>query len=865
MNAGMDNQGETGHGKESAGLAGVVLRRRWWNSSVFFFAARAAFALFLFLTSVYCVMAYIPFIYFGFLQKPFLDWAPLWVKWHPHLYWTVLVAVSATLAEDFRRAGTRRLVVEFLVVHALAGVFLFWAPPLSSLSPSLLSLALSMVVWFPLAWLALIDHAGCGREFPWAELQKRSRLALPGFALAGLFAGLLFAAAAWARLQRAGSGGFGPAELAGAGHSLFAIVTFFIFLFVVLEMTGWLAGRFQQSARAQFYLVCLLVWAVAALVFRRVVFESLAINKPWVELYSLVIALAGVLFVSGLSLRLARRRRMKPMSGVGLLVWPVLPAGIFSVWARALWLGALAAVAFAAPIVIGPLDWNLLFQKLTALAVWAGSLVFFVSFPPRAPRKDYSRFRLLLLLGFTVVAYTGLNPSRADSLTRAATGSEDTPERYAAYDPSYRIVRELLTAVERDDSHAEFYEFLERNTNMALTPSRPARGIELAENFTPATGEKPHIFLFVLDSLRQDYLSPYNKAVSFTPAIESFARESVVLRKAFTRYGGTALGVPSIWTGCLLQHKLYSRPFYPLNALQKLVDRDGYESYVTVDPWLRSILRFSPSFHELNQDAAYWTEFDLCTTVQELEQRLDQRADPSPPVFFYTLAQNLHLVTLHRNKSKIVIDKAYTGFQPAQASQVEVVDGCFGGFIRYLKQRGWYDKSIVILTADHGDSLGESGRWGHTYGLFPEVLRIPLIIHLPPALRETVSWDAGQAAFSTDITPSLYYLLGHRPVRRNEIVGRPLFTETEEERRPQASHLVASSYGAIYGVLHDNGDTLFIVNALARRNYLLDLTGDSHAPPLRASEPVRRRNEALIRSRIEAINKFFEAPPLPRD
>lgn len=472
-----------------------------------------------------------------------------------------------------------------------------------------------------------------------------------------------------------------------------------------------------------------------------------------------------------------------------------------------------------------------------------------------------SRWRPLLLAGLTVVAYLGLHPAWTLKVAGAETGGEEYLERYAAYGPSYRVVRDLLTSLGRDHAYEEFYVFLKSNTNMAITPSQPPPNLEPVKDFQPTTGKKPNIFLLVMDSLRQDYLSPYNPAVTFTPAIEEFARESVVMRRAFTRYGGTALAEPSIWTGSLLQHMLYAQPFYPLNSLQKLVERDGYESYITVDPGFRSILRFSLAVIELDQDASYWTDFDVCGTARELQHRLDRRPDKSKPVFFYTLAQNLHMVSLYRNQKAQEVRKPYPGFQPVYASQVEVVDACFSDFIRYLKERGLYDNSIVILTADHGDSFGEYGYLGHSHGLFPEILRIPLIIHLPAVLQKSLSWDTDEIAFSTDITPSLYYLLGHRPIQKNAVLGRPLFTETAEERRVASSHLVVSSYGPVYGVLHDKGERLFVVNALARTSFLFDLTKDSRTFPQVATAPERRRYQAFIQSRVEAINKFYAAPP----
>ena len=58
--------------------------------------------------------------------------------------------------------------------------------------------------------------------------------------------------------------------------------------------------------------------------------------------------------------------------------------------------------------------------------------------------------------------------------------------------------------------------------------------------------------MFVIDGLRRDYLSPYNRKVTFTPGIEALARDSFVFRNAFTAYAGTWLSMPAIWTGSAL-------------------------------------------------------------------------------------------------------------------------------------------------------------------------------------------------------------------------------------------------------------------------------------------------------------------------
>ena len=107
----------------------------------------------------------------------------------------------------------------------------------------------------------------------------------------------------------------------------------------------------------------------------------------------------------------------------------------------------------------------------------------------------------------------------------------------------------------------------------------------------PRIGRAPHIFIFVIDSLRQDYLSPYNPGVTFTPAIDAFARDSVVFKRAFTQYGATGLSEPSIWVGGLLVHKQYVMPFAPMNALHKLLAADGYQRFISRDTILRTFCR----------------------------------------------------------------------------------------------------------------------------------------------------------------------------------------------------------------------------------------------------------------------------------
>jgi len=137
-------------------------------------------------------------------------------------------------------------------------------------------------------------------------------------------------------------------------------------------------------------------------------------------------------------------------------------------------------------------------------------------------------------------------------------------------------------------------------------------------------------------------------------------------------------------------------------------------------------------------------------------------------------------------------------------------------------------------------------------------VRIPLIVHLPENLRAKVESDANGLAFSTDITPSLYYLLGHRPVQKNDLFGSPLFTETRAERQrdPRAAYLVASSYGPVYGILSAGGERLFIADGVNYRTYLFDLNRVESA--LSPDASFEQEQDELIRRQILAIDSFYQ-------
>jgi arylsulfatase A-like enzyme len=216
---------------------------------------------------------------------------------------------------------------------------------------------------------------------------------------------------------------------------------------------------------------------------------------------------------------------------------------------------------------------------------------------------------------------------------------------------------------------------------------------------------------------------------------------------------------------------------------------------------------------------------------------------------------------IQRQGAKAIDGGSYREFYAPYASRLRRIDGCFGQFVNFLKTRGMYDSSVVVFTADHGDSLGEQGRWGHAYSLVPEVVRIPLLIHLPASLRR-LQYDPNGVAFSTDITPSLYYMLGHPPSLHNEIFGRPLLTETTEEQAMwhRDHYMIAASYAAVYGILSGDGKSLFVADGVNERNSYWEIYDQTSRGGFAGSR-AQGQGQKLIREGITRINELYKFRP----
>lgn len=793
------------------------------------FLARAAFVAFALLTSAYALLAYDPFTFTQVIRFELFPGLGAFARAHAVLHVVAQAAALVSVAPALRGGPARALARAYAAAAAVAAAVLLWRPLLLDLRSEPWSLGVAFLALVPVAWLAIVDLLQA--RAPASAPADRITPAAAGVDVRAAFgaAAIVFAAFALLAAWR----GARPSPMLGyilALHGLGAVAVGAALLIASTPRPAW----------AQLALGALLLAATLGAGLRHVL-AAIAFPADAAPAVAAALAATLTLAVMGVAMRLPGGERLPP------LVRLARPLALPARWPPALRLGAPLVACVALAVAGARYDWNFLVQRTAAFAAWGLTLAAWIA-APRRQTPPPSTARLAGLAGVALALALA---------ARGLAGASGVPEGITAAlarDPSLRLLAPASTG---SAPAKDFFPLLARHTNLrAELPIAPL-DVQLSGAPLQATpGRKPDVFVFVVDSLRRDYLPPYAPAAAaFAPAVAGFARDAVVFERAFTRYGATGLSEPSIWAGGMMPHKQYVTPFAPMNALDKLLVAERFQEYVSVDAILEVVL--PPSRERVRLDAEVaGKDYALCRTVAELRQRLEGQ-DRGRPVFAYTQPQDQHVSRIAREGDQVPAGASFPpGFHPPVAARIQRWDACFGEFLRWLDSSGRGQDAIVVLTSDHGDSLGEEGRWGHAYTLYPEIVRVPLLVRFPEAWRKRIRCRQSELAFTADLTPTLYALFGH-PVQERPPFGAPLCALDEDPPpRHRGPQLLASSYGPVYGLLDEDGARLFVADAVG---YVEEAFALQHDPPerltLRPEE--RAAAEQAIVERIRQLEAAY--------
>ena len=805
------------------------------------------------LTSLYCLLAYLPYTYTAFIKAPPYPWMPWFAHHQAAVYWLAVVAgIVAAESGEFREhldRPDRRLLFRTAALVVI-GVYLSARPFLPGLESNRAAYWWSLASLLPLIALSL-----------WRSSRPRASDDSPSSPSLFAYSSGVFVAIAVSLIYMIGA----RIEVYRQSHSLelekqladialWSLISHIAVAMAVLSALNLIylaASRTRWPRSCRRWMVGLSMVAGLWIVTERFLDTAMSFDGWSAYVFALAFAV---------SLTLWGFRLVDPFSAAGIFGNHKL-----TVLRRVMVCAAIAiliALALLSRTLIGGEDWNGFVASTWALIFWI--LMSLCVYRLRPIRANYSAPAIVGILFASAFVYQSLHFTEIFWSKNLGSTEDEISlslEEYGGHDASFLLAHHAL-GNSRQEGCGDLCRILREYTNVRDTHIR--QGVRLVDNMVPNHGERPNIFIFVIDSMRADYLGAYNPNVDYTPNLDTLARDSVVFHRTYTQYAGTSISEPAIWAGAELLHTHFPQPFDEVNSLRTLAKTGGYQLVASYDTVLRQLFTASDDLTKLDTDKDLWNRYEACSTVSELETHLDSRKDKSSPVFFYAQPMNVHQFA--RNDVPSPTSEHWPdrpGLSTRITYEVHWVDSCLGGFVDYLKQRRMYDNSIIVVTSDHGDATGELGRVSHSTSIWPEIMRVPLVIHLPASMRQQVVYDDTRLSTLTDIAPTLYYLLGYRPIRQNPLYGRPLLAEKKSELDAYPRHdlLLASDVRAVYGILTADGRYLYTTYDSPAQSYLFDLVTDPKAQHNILTAPLKQRYDDQIIERLQLVGDYYGYKP----
>lgn len=271
------------------------------------------------------------------------------------------------------------------------------------------------------------------------------------------------------------------------------------------------------------------------------------------------------------------------------------------------------------------------------------------------------------------------------------------------------------------------------------------------------------VILISIDTLRADRLPAYGHREVATPAIDALRADGVLFERAYCQVPLTLPSHATLMTGQLPgTHGVRDNLGYVLDSerhptLAQRLRAQGWETGAAVaSPVLRPGTGIAAGFD------SYDASFDIAPgaslaqvyrsgadTVAKALAWIRPRADRK--LFFF-----LHLFEPHAPYTPP--EPFASRYRDPYDGEIAAADAAVGEFLDELRRLGIYDRALVVLLADHGESLGEHGEEQHGLFLYRSTLQVPLLIKLPAGARrgETIREIAGLV----DLAPTVAALVG---------------------------------------------------------------------------------------------------------
>ncbi len=295
-----------------------------------------------------------------------------------------------------------------------------------------------------------------------------------------------------------------------------------------------------------------------------------------------------------------------------------------------------------------------------------------------------------------------------------------------------------------------------------------------------------NVVVVLVDSLRVDQLRAAGGPREVMPVLEGLAREGRVFNDCIAQATHTDYSAPAVFSSHypLRARDVYrypKNPAYPRVMIYDVLKSLGWrtalfssqnEEWSQMTDYMQTgsldVLRDARTLGAAEQ-SGFAAAVDDSVTISEALRWVDAGGDV--PFFLYLNLQNSHLpypmpADFPRRFGPSSLDfKISIGWYPQEkaaivkevyADSLAYVDTQLDRVVRRLRETGAWDRTLVVVTGDHGEAFYEHGSAAHANGVHQEVLRVPLVFRAPglsPGL------DARPAQL-LDVAPGVFHLLG---------------------------------------------------------------------------------------------------------
>jgi arylsulfatase A-like enzyme/Flp pilus assembly protein TadD len=410
-------------------------------------------------------------------------------------------------------------------------------------------------------------------------------------------------------------------------------------------------------------------------------------------------------------------------------------------------------------------------------------------------------------------------------------------------------------------------------------PQTEAEARHRLTRFRPTPGEVNVVFV-TIDTLRADRLGCYGFQGISTPVIDALARDGVLFEQATATVPLTFPAHASIFTGRVPPHHGVrdNGGFFLEDSETTLAERLQQAGYATggfVAAWvLESRWGLSQGFDHYSDrfDLSQYKILSLGTVQKQGDEVMNDAL-----AWLETVKQRKFFAWVHLYDPHAPYEppEPYKSRYPEQPylGEVAYTDHVVGRLVEWLNGNGLMGRTVVVLTADHGESLAEHGESTHGYFIYDSTTHVPLVVRTPWGLRGRSRTQVAQV----DIMPTVLDLVGLAPQEGIDghslaralfdpaaDLGHVAYSETYYPRyhfgwqhlqglRDGKQQFIEAPQPELYDLARDPGEATNIYKAFSKRAEVLRLAMQPLAKAAGGAAPERKGLDPETLQRLAAL------------